>query len=120
MIAIPDVSSISGGMMRYIALTVVGILLVLSGCATQKVPQATGGSRADGTVKLSFEYGIFERPEVQWDQAQKSAEKRCRIWGYDSADRFDGGTSQCLSTDNNGNCMRTMVTITYQCVGSPS
>jgi hypothetical protein len=36
--------------------------LCLAGYATTKEFVATGGSRADGTVHLSYEYGMFESP----------------------------------------------------------
>ncbi len=41
-------------------LTIGAFILVLAGCATQKIMVPTGGSRADGTVNLSYEYGMFE------------------------------------------------------------
>ena len=58
------------------------LLAVMMGCAVTKVPVATGGSRADGTVQLAFEYGGFERPQVDWDSARITAGQRCRAWGY--------------------------------------
>jgi len=33
--------------------------LLLAGCATTKDWSATGGSQADGTVRLSYEFGPF-------------------------------------------------------------
>ena len=39
-------------------------LLLLQGCAVNKQLVPTGGSRADGTVTLAFEYGIFDAPRL--------------------------------------------------------
>ena len=39
----------------------------LGGCATVKVPEPIGGSRADATVDLGFEFGQFEKPVINWD-----------------------------------------------------
>jgi len=36
----------------------------LSGCAVQPQMVPTGGSRADGTVKLSYDYGSLQIPKV--------------------------------------------------------
>lgn len=93
-----------------------GAALLIGACATQKVLEATGGSRADGTVSLSFEYGMFERPEVNWDQAQVTATARCKAWGYVDAERFGGGIRHCQQTDMYGACVRTLVTVNYQCL----
>jgi hypothetical protein len=41
------------------AVTFVGVL----GCAAKKDLVATGGSRADGTVDLSYELGLYENPK---------------------------------------------------------
>eukprot|EP01133_Synstelium_polycarpum_P020822 gene20822-25010_t len=53
-----------------------GVLVLacsMSSCAVQKTMQATGGSRADGTVKLSYEYGQFEQPTVDMRQVHRKA-----------------------------------------------
>ena len=94
-------------------------ILALAGCATEKMLEATGGSRADGTVKLSFEYGLFEQPVVHWDQALSTATDRCHAWGYSGAEKFGGALSQCEASDAYGSCVRTLVTVSYQCTGRP-
>lgn len=88
----------------------------LFGCAAQKELVATGGSRADGTIKLSFDYGMFEKPVVDPSQALNVARKRCSAWGYKDAEPFGGQTSNC-SSFSNGNCNRWIVTVEYQCLG---
>ncbi len=93
------------------------IALSLSACATIKVPQATGGSKADGIVELSYQYGGFEQPVVQWDQALITAKKHCKAWGYQNAEAFSGTISQCQSYNQYG-CVSFFVTAKYQCTGS--
>jgi len=88
----------------------------LLGCASVKTLQATGGSRADGIVEMSYEYGMFEKPDVQWNQGQITAAERCKAWGYGSAELFGGTTSKCQSSNGQGNCLRYLVTAKYQCV----
>ena len=43
------------------------VMLTVAGCASAKIWQATGGSRSDDIVKLSYQYGMFERPELSDD-----------------------------------------------------
>ena len=100
-------------------LSLLFILITLTGCASIKALQATGGSRADGVVELSYEYGMFEKPQVQWDQGLVTATERCKAWGYQSAKAFGGTTSQCQAYNGYGNCVRYFVTAKYQCIGSP-
>lgn len=90
----------------------------LSGCATPKQLTPTGGSRADGTVKMSFEYGMFEQPQVDGQQGARVAAQRCAAWGYTGAEPFGGAMSQCVATGSAG-CVRWRVTYEYQCTGSP-
>lgn len=86
------------------------IALLATGCATIKVPQATGGSRSDGVVNLSYEYGAFEKPIVDWNAAKMEAQKRCRAWGYENTEPFGGVQTNC--TSDYENCV---VTVPYQC-----
>ena len=95
------------------------MLTMFSGCTSVKTLQATGGSRADGVVELSYEYGMFEKPQVNWEQGLVTATERCKAWGYQSAEPFGGSTSQCQAYDGYGNCVRYLVTVKYQCIGSP-
>jgi hypothetical protein len=90
---------------------------LLLGCSSVKTLQATGGSRADGVVDLSYEYGLFESPVVQWEDGAILASNRCKAWGYTNAEPFGGTTEQCMRVSNSGNCLRTLVTAKYQCTG---
>lgn len=99
-----------------------GGLLVVAGtflmaCATNKELVPTGGSKADGTVDLSYEFGAFEKPVVNMAAAQIAAVQRCGAWGYTNAEPFGGEKRQCQGYDGYGNCVRWFVTVTYQCTG---
>jgi hypothetical protein len=89
--------------------------LLVSACAVHKELVPTGGSRSDGTVKMSFEVGPFEQPQIDGQQGIYSATQRCKAWGYSGAEPFGGATTIC----QNGNCTRRMVTFEYQCTGKP-
>jgi hypothetical protein len=104
-------------MRNWIRVGVFGCSLAAFGCTTNVVPVATGGSRADATVELSFEYAQFERPVVDMAQAQTTAVQRCRVWGYSGADAFGGQRSICQAANNFG-CAQTLVTVQYQCTGT--
>ena len=94
-------------------------IIFLQGCAVQKELVATGGSRADGVVKLSYEYGLFEAPQLNAQQGVNAAKQRCSSWGYKNAEAFGGSTKSCIMPTNNG-CNRWLVSIEYQCTESTS
>lgn len=94
------------------------VLLIVAGCATEKIMVPIGGSRADGTVNLAFEYGMFEAPHVDVAAATVTAAQRCKAWGYTSAEPFGGQQNKCELSNQYG-CIRTMVTVTFQCTGTP-
>lgn len=94
-------------------------LICLAGCAAQKEWAATGGSRADGTVELAFEYGMFEKPEISNAQGVELATSTCAGWGYTASQAFGGTMSKCEAANAYGNCLRTLVTRKYQCLGAP-
>jgi hypothetical protein len=97
----------------------IGGALLACGCATQKQLVPTGGSRADGTVTLAYEYGAFEVPKVDMSEASRAATQRCAAWGYTGSQPFGGSTSQCQAFNGYGSCLRYLVTVTYQCTGNP-
>ncbi len=96
------------------------LCLLAVGCATTKEWSAIGGSRSDGTIKLSYEYGPFEVPQVSEEQAVKLASTRCSTWGYTGAEAFGGFTRVCNAPDGMGGCNRWLVTREYQCLGNPA
>jgi len=90
----------------------------LSACAVQKTMVPTGGSRADGTVEMSYEVGEFEQAKIDLAQAAKDAARRCQAWGYSDAEPFGGQKSQCQQRGGFGGCARTYVSMQFQCIGS--
>ena len=88
--------------------------LALSGCATQKDWAATGGSKSDGTIKLSYEVGLFQVAEVSEAQAISLAKRRCSVWGYTGAEAFGGSTKACNQASG-GSCNSWLITKEYQC-----
>ena len=92
--------------------------LLLSGCATTKDWAATGGSRSDGVVRLSYEVGEFQKAELNEQQAVNLATQRCKTWGYSGAEAFGGVTRQCNMGGGFGGCGQWMVTKEFQCTGT--
>ncbi len=93
-------------------------VIYFAGCAVQKEWAATGGSRADGVVELSFEYGKFQTPTVDDAQGVTIASATCAEWGYPGAKAFGGQTKVC-NQPSGGGCAGWLVTKKYQCTGSP-
>ena len=91
--------------------------IYLPGCAVQKQLVPIGGSRADGTVKLGYQYGAFEAPQLDAVQGINTAKQRCVAWGYKDAEAFGGYTQTCSDQTNSG-CVGWNVTVEYQCKGS--
>ena len=101
----------------------VGLLFIFSamtivGCAATKEWSATGGSRSDGTVKLSYEVGEFEKAQLSESQGLGLATQRCQTWGYSGAEAFGGVTRQCNLGGGFGGCSRWFITKEYQCTGT--
>lgn len=91
------------------------IFLALTACTVDKELAATGGSRADGIVELSYEIGEFQTARIDWTRADSDAAQRCNAWGYHKAERFGGERRQCNNFSSYG-CNQWLVTVNYQCV----
>jgi hypothetical protein len=89
----------------------------VAGCATVSQMQATGGSRADGIVKLSYEVGMFDKVAIDEATALDTARRRCATWGYSDAEAFGGITRQCNAMSGYG-CTQWFVTKEYQCISA--
>jgi len=103
--------------MRVLVIAVIAAL-VLVGCATRKEWAATGGSRSDGVVRLAYEFGEFEKPQLNEQQAINLARQRCKAWGYSGTEAFGGHTRQCNQSGGFSGCAQWMVTKEYQCTGA--
>jgi hypothetical protein len=104
-------------MKRTLSLLALSALLIAA-CQTQKMWTATGGSRADGIVRLSFELGPLEVPVVDENQGLALAAQRCAAWGYGDAEAFGGVLQSCTMPDGYGGCNLVLVTKEYQCTGT--
>ena len=98
--------------LSFIGLT---IALVLTSCTSIKYLQIADGSKSDGTLTLVYEYGAFEKPVVQWDQAKQNATDKCKSWGYKGAEFFDVGVTNCIGYNGYGNCISWRVIYKCQC-----
>jgi len=87
----------------------------LIGCMVQKAWIPTGGSKADATVRLAYEYKDFEIPQDNSSQALDLARERCRAWGFLDAQHFGGKHTTCNFQTVNG-CESWLVTAEFQCL----
>jgi hypothetical protein len=94
----------------------IAFALALAACSVNKQAVPVGGSRADGTVELAYEFGELQQPVVDWTAAQYEAEQRCKAWGYTQAEKFGGERRQC-AMPSGYSCALYQVTISYQCTG---
>jgi hypothetical protein len=94
------------------------VVTMVAGCATQKEWSATGGSRSDGVVRLSYEAGSMEQPQLDERQGVALATRRCQTWGYTGAEAFGGVTRRCNIPGGLGGCAQFVVTKEYQCTGT--
>jgi len=91
----------------------------LVGCAVKKDWQAINGSRADATIELSYDYGLYEIPQISEQQAIELATRKCNTWGYTGgAQAFGGERRTCDYRDRSGSCQHFIVTKEYQCTDS--
>ena len=95
----------------------IGVISILGSTEVKKDWEATGGSRADGTVKLSYEIGALQTAVLDDGRAIQTATNRCKSWGYTSAEAFGGITRQCNESDPKLGCLRWFITKEFQCTG---
>ncbi|MEM7000891.1 MAG: YecR family lipoprotein [Pseudomonadota bacterium] len=101
-------------MRKLVALSAV---LVLSACTVPMTPQAVSGDRGAGTVTMAYSYGLYTRPEVDWEAADAEALRRCQAWGYTEAEPFGGQVTTCNARNGYGSCLDNFVQRQYQCTG---
>jgi hypothetical protein len=108
---------------------IASVVVALSGCSSIENKNkyrgdwvATDGSRADATIKLSYnyEYGLdyedLNEIQLSEQQAMELAKKRCNAWGYTGAEPFGATTTICNLMDKSS-CSLYMTTKEYQCIG---
>ena len=91
------------------------LIALSSGCAVQKSYGSSGGSKADGIVKMSYSYGGWDIPTIDPSEGLVKAVKRCKVWGYANAEPFEYESRVCQSTGQYG-CNFWVVTKEYQCI----
>lgn len=75
------------------------VLFLLAGCATTATPVASGGSKADGVVEMSYSPGRYawaRPPQIDWDKAKADALVVCQRWGYGKTEPFGNTESVCV------------------------
>lgn len=92
-------------------------LAIVTACSTVSQMTPTGGSRSDGIVELSFEYGMFDKVKLDQETGLQQARQRCQTWGYTDAEAFGGVVRQCQAMGGYG-CARWFATMKYQCTGA--
>lgn len=100
------------------ALLTLVVIATATGCAVKKDFYATGGSRADGTVDMAYDFRQFEQPVVNQQQAQSIAKSKCGVWGYNNAEPFGGKVTTCHQRNGFGDCLAGQVVVKYQCLGN--
>ena len=94
-----------------------GVLLLITGCTVSRPFAATGGSKSDGTITLSYEKPAFITVNTDPSQGQMLAEQRCKAWGYVSAEEFGGETRNCIEPGGRM-CNNWLISKQYQCIGT--
>jgi hypothetical protein len=95
-------------------------LALAASCSVQKQWTAVGGSRADGTITMAYEYGWLQAPQVDDAQGEQAAGAACTNWGYTAAQAFPGGEQVCEARYGYGNCIQFLVKKNFQCLGAPA
>lgn len=91
--------------------------LILSGCATvDKTMTPISGSKSDGTVKMGYTYGEFQKVNVNMPETLREAKRKCRSWGYREAEAFGGAITTCNVSGGFGGCSSWQVTAEFQCL----
>lgn len=103
--------------MKKLTLTALALItLTTTGCAVQKTWVPVGGSKSDGIVRLAYEYGQFEQPQLTPGQGEALAAQRCKVWGYTGAESFGAAMQDCLMSNQYG-CIKWRVFMEHQCTG---
>lgn len=98
-------------MKKYAAIMM--MLVILGACGTVMYPIAIDGSKADGTILMGVTVGPFD--EVDWKGKLEEVVARCKSWGYEGAEGFEGVRERCLR-QGAYSCERAELTRRYQCL----
>ncbi|MBC8025997.1 MAG: hypothetical protein H7Y89_08405 [Steroidobacteraceae bacterium] len=104
--------------LRNLALLIPAFSL-LGACATSEHWSASGGDRQIGIVKVSYEHGDSDEPDLSATRADLMADNRCKTWGYRDAELIPGLLRSCTNAQGN-RCELWKVTREYQCQNGQS
>ena len=90
-------------------------IILFSSCHVTKDLDIVGGSKADAIVEMTYEYHLFQKVMLSWEESQEKATNTCREWGYISAKRFEKPKKDCIGWSKDG-CFKWRVTWQYQCL----
>ena len=94
--------------------------MLLAGCVSvPKQWQPSGGSKADGVVKVAYEVLDVEVAQPSEQQALDAATQSCTAWGYASAQPFGLESKTCniyYGTHGSSSCKSWVVSKPYQCI----
>ena len=99
-------------------LLILSLFLPLASCTVPVTAAPVGGSRADATITMAYEYGAFEQPQLNRVQMHDDARARCQSWGYTEAQAFAGGVRDCIHRGESM-CLRWRVSVQFQCLDTP-
>ena len=103
--------------LRGVAVLGLGLGLGL-GCSVPVTAVPVGGSRADATITMAYEYDEFDIPVLDPAQMHNDAKARCQGWGYTDAQAFAGVVRDCIRRGEIS-CFRWRVSVQFQCLGTP-
>lgn len=94
-------------------------LLALSACAVVKVPEISSINQDAGKIAVAYDYGLFQKPEVNWGNTLATASAQCKAWHYQDAVQSVAPQTDCVQNDQNGRCNSWKVQALYDCKFSP-
>jgi hypothetical protein len=95
------------------------VFLAMVACASAPTWSPSGSNRELGVARVSYEYAMFDEPQMSDAEAAQLAANRCAAWGFARADLIPGELRDC-SVSNDGSCDLWKITREYQCSGDGS
>ena len=90
-------------------------LLLMSACAVVKVPEISSINQDAGKIAVAYDYGLFQKPEVNWGNTLATASAQCKAWQYQEAYQSVIPETTCIQYDQNGRCNSWQVQALYDC-----
>lgn len=105
--------------MRFFILWLWAMSLFLAGCAAEKHYALGDVNIENGTVRLYYDYTVFERPQIVGKQADTDtlAGQECWAMGYEQVLIPPKREILCLKKNGNADCINTRINLVYECAG---